>query len=167
MPELTRFPQFKSISLGVGRPPESTIGFVFNAVLDFYSGSADCASMASKIGNPVIEHALAPARSKVLCVFGERQPHRLLARAARDDSAVGLVRLNRHTQVLAIPSGHTLRVASFEENPADAERGCSMRTSRFSFVVRASLLPPPPGGNFPQRITDTPPLRNTRGRVSF
>ena len=42
-----------------------------------------------------------------------------------------------------------------------------MRTSCFSFVVRASLLPPPPGGNFPQRITDTSPLRNTRGRVRF
>src|SRR5271167_2752893 len=133
-----RLPELESVALRVGRPTEPTKVVVLDSVVYLRPGSSELGQHGVEVPDAIIDHERRRARTKVGGVRRERRPNRLLSSRGRRESPVGLLWVDGHAQVFAIPGGERLGIARFEEYTANSNY--LFHTSPFSSRLELVIL---------------------------
>ncbi len=120
-----RLPELEAIALGVDRPAEAPDPVEhLDPLVDLDAGSSELREHRVEIADRVVDHPLL-RRRPVVGVLRKRRPDGV---AALGEDRVRLVALPRNTEVLLVPGGQRLRVASAEEDAADPGHALHQRT---------------------------------------
>ena len=117
-----RLPELEAVAFGVGGPAEAAVVVVFDLVVDAGAGGAELGEHGVEVADAVVEHAGGGGGgAEVGGVGGEGGPDGRFVGGSRFEGAVGLVRVEREAEVVAVPGGEGFGDAGFEEDAAEAE----------------------------------------------
>src|SRR5260221_2724916 len=139
-PGSSRLPEFKAIAFRVSRPTEAAIVIIFDPIVNLHARRAKLRQHRIEVFHPIVDHQRRAARAKILRIEGKSRPNGLLPRRAGLERAKRLPRLNRHPQMLSIPSGQRLRIPSLKKHAPDSENAFHNWLLMSLFLVRPVLI---------------------------